>query len=148
VSLADFGCAGVVFALLLVYYGVVPGLVGLLLVFPMLLVAFLWATGLGIFLAAVNVRYRDVRYVVPFFVQTLLFVTPVIYAVSLVPARFQRLVYINPMTGVITAVRVELVHQGTVDWVGVAISVAVAVGSFFLGVIYFNRNERRFADVI
>ena len=148
VSVADFGFAALVLIGLMAYYGIAPGILGLLLVVPLLLSAFLWSSGVGMLLAAINVKYRDVRYVLPFLVQTMLFVTPVIYPVSFIPHRFQLVMYANPMAGVITAIRAELIHQGAVDWVGVGISIAVAAGAFVVGITYFTRSERRFADII
>jgi lipopolysaccharide transport system permease protein len=114
----------------------------------MLVVTWLAAAGLGTWLAAVNVKYRDVRQILPFFIQALMFVTPVIYAIGFVPARFREFIYINPMAGVITAIRAELTHQGSVAWSGVAISAAVSVILFVLGVLYFERTESRVADII
>jgi homopolymeric O-antigen transport system permease protein len=148
VSLADFGFAALVLASLMAFYGIEPGAAGLALVLPMLFVAFLWAAGLGMFLAAVNVKYRDVRYALPFLVQTMLFVTPVIYPVSFIPERFQLLMYANPMAGVITVMRAELLHQGGVDWAGVGLSVGVAVLAAAVGLRHFTRSERQFADII
>jgi lipopolysaccharide transport system permease protein len=148
VSLADFFFASTVYIGLMVYYGVKPGLTGLLLVIPMLLISWVAAAGLGTYLAALNVKYRDVRQILPFFVQALLFVTPVIYALSFVPARFREFVYLNPMAGVITAMRAELIHQGSVSWGGVALSAAMAVVFFVFGVFYFERTEARIADII
>jgi lipopolysaccharide transport system permease protein len=148
VALIDFGCAALVYVALMIYYGVVPGAVGVLLVIPMLFVSWLAAAGLGAWLASVNVKYRDVRQILPFFIQALMFVTPVIYALSFVPSRFREFVYLNPMAGVITAMRAELIHQGTVDWSGVAISVVVAGVLFVVGVAYFEWTEARIADII
>jgi lipopolysaccharide transport system permease protein len=148
VALVDFGCAALVYIALMIYYGVVPGLVGVLLVVPMLFVSWLAAAGMGAWLASVNVKYRDVRQILPFFIQALMFVTPVIYALSFVPSRFREFVYLNPMAGVITAMRAELIHQGTVEWSGVAISIAVAALLFILGVAYFEWTESRIADII
>lgn len=144
----DFVCAATVFIALMVYYRVAPGLGGLLLVVPMLFVTWLAAAGIGTWLASVNVKYRDVRQILPFFIQALMFVTPVIYALSFVPNRFREFVYLNPMAGVITAMRAELVHQGTVAWSGVAISAGVAAVLFVLGVLYFEWTESRIADII
>jgi lipopolysaccharide transport system permease protein len=148
VSLVDFLFATTVYIGLMIYYGVKPGLTGVLLVIPMLLISWVAAAGLGTYLAALNVKYRDVRQILPFFVQALLFVTPVIYALSFVPARFREFVYLNPMAGVITAMRAELIHQGTVSWSGVALSAAMAVVLFVCGVFYFERTEARIADII
>jgi lipopolysaccharide transport system permease protein len=148
VSLIDFACAVSVYVALMLYYRVTPGLMGVLLVIPMLAISWTAAAGLGTWLAAVNVKYRDVRQILPFFIQALMFVTPVIYALAFVPARFREFVYLNPMAGVITAMRAELIHQGAVAWSGVAISAGVAVILFALGVLYFERTESRIADII
>ena len=148
VALIDFVCAVSVYVALMLYYRVTPGLIGIVLVIPMLAISWIAAAGLGTWLAAVNVKYRDVRQILPFFIQTLMFVTPVIYALAFVPARFREFVYLNPMAGVITAMRAELIHQGTVAWSGVAISAGVAVILFVLGVFYFERTESRIADII
>lgn len=147
VFVVDFAFAVAVLVGVMAFYEVRPGLSGVALALPMLLVTLLWACGLGAFFAAVNVRYRDVKFAVPFLVQTLLFVTPVIYAVGLIPQAFQIFTYINPMTGVITSMRAELVHQGSVSWPGVAISCVAAVAAAYLGTRYFVRGERRFADI-
>jgi lipopolysaccharide transport system permease protein len=148
VSVVDFIFASTVYVALMIYYHVTPGLFGVLLVLPMLLISWIAAAGLGTYLAALNVKYRDVRQILPFFIQTLLFVTPVIYAVSFVPDRFREFIYLNPMAGVITAMRAELIHQGTVAWSGVALSAGMAVVLFVLGVLYFERTESRIADII
>jgi lipopolysaccharide transport system permease protein len=147
VYVVDFAVASLVLVVVMASYAVRPGLPGIALAFPMLLVTLLWAAGLGAFFAAVNVRYRDVKFAVPFLVQTMLFVTPVIYPVSYIPKAFQIFMYLNPMAGVVTAIRAELIQQGTVSWGGLAISSAVAVATAYLGTRYFVRAERTFADI-
>jgi homopolymeric O-antigen transport system permease protein len=148
VPFIDFLCATTIYIGLMIYYQVAPGLMGLAMLLPMLLITWLAAAGLGTWLASVNVKYRDVRQILPFFLQALLFVTPVIYALSFVPSRFREFVYLNPMAGVITAMRAELINQGSVEWSGVAISAVVAIVLFVLGVLYFEWTESRIADVI
>jgi lipopolysaccharide transport system permease protein len=147
VYVADFAVASIVLIGVMAFYDVRPGLLGIALAFPMLIVTLLWAGGLGMFFGALNVRYRDVKFAVPFLVQTMLIVTPVIYPVSYIPERFQVFMYLNPMAGVITAMRAELIHQGTVSWVGVGVSSVVAIVAAYLGTRYFVRSERRFADI-
>ncbi len=147
-GLVDFLFASVVFAALLVYYGIVPGAVGLLLVIPMLALTALSSLGLGLFFTALNVKYRDVRALLPFLVQLGLFLTPVIYPVSLVPQRYHWLLDLNPMAGVIGTMRAALIHQGTIPWSAVGIGTLVAVTVFCLGLRYFVATERRFADII
>ncbi|HEY2374029.1 MAG TPA: ABC transporter permease [Gaiellaceae bacterium] len=148
VTVVDFLCASSVYVALMVYYRVIPGMLGVLLVVPMLLITWLAGAGLGTWLAALNVKYRDVRQILPFFIQALMFVTPVIYALAFVPDRFREFVYLNPMAGVITAMRAELIHQGSVAWSGVAISAAISVLLFAFGVLYFERAEAGIADII
>jgi lipopolysaccharide transport system permease protein len=148
VTLVDFVCALSVYVALMVYYRVTPGWVGALIVVPMLFISWLAGAGLGTWLAALNVKYRDVRQILPFFIQALMFVTPVIYALSFVPDKYREFVYLNPMAGVITAMRAELIHQGSVAWSGVAISAAVSVLFFVFGVLYFSWTEQRVADII
>lgn len=143
----DFVFALLVLVGLMVFYGVRPGLLGIGLVVPMLVITLLWSAGLGLFFSAVNVRYRDVKYVLPFLTQTMMFVTPLIYPLSFIPARFQLLMYANPMAGVVTAIRSELVHQGSVSWAGLGLSSAVAVAAVVVGTRYFVRAERHFPDI-
>lgn len=148
VGLVDFFFASLVFIGLMIYFQIVPGLSGILLFLPMLLVTFLAAAGLGLFFATVNVKYRDVRQLLPFLIQVLLFLTPVIYPVTLVPERYQWLLYLNPMTGVITAMRSSLLHEGPLRWDLIPISISVALVLFVFGFWYFKRKERGIADII
>ncbi len=130
---------------------IVPGLDGVLLVVPMVLLmtAFLTAAGIGLFFGALNVKYRDVRFVVPFMLQLLLFLTPIIYPLTLVPQRFRWIVlYLNPLTGVIQTVRAGTLHEGSIDWSGLGISTVAAAMMLALGFAYFKTQERRFADII
>lgn len=148
VNLVDFGFAFLVYAALLVYYQITPGLAGVLLFLPMLALTYVAASGLGLFFAAFNVRYRDVRFIVPFIVSTFLFLTPVIYPVALVPERYQWLLYLNPMTGIIQTMRAATLHEGTIPWAMFGISLASMACMLVLGVFYFLRRERDFADYI
>ena len=148
VNLADFVFAFVLYAALLLYYRVTPGLAGVVMLLPMLALTFFAATGMGLFFGALNVRYRDVRFVVPFLVSSLIYLTPVIYPVSLVPERYQWLLYLNPMTGVIQTMRAGALHQGAIPWSMLLVSVASTVCTVVLGLFYFLRQERSFADYI
>jgi lipopolysaccharide transport system permease protein len=148
VALIDFGFASLVFAGLMVYYHTVPSLLGLLLVIPMVVITFIGASGIGFFLAALNVKYRDVKQALPFFVQIGLFVTPVIYPISHIPHRIAWLFYINPMTGVIGTIRAGLLGQGQVSWTLIALSTVISLLLFAGGLLYFRAREREFADII
>ncbi|HSX17903.1 MAG TPA: ABC transporter permease [Candidatus Saccharimonadales bacterium] len=147
-GLVDFFFAGLVFAGLMVYYHIVPGVAGLLLLGPMLLLSLITALGLGCIFAALNVRYRDIRAAVPFVIQIGLFLTPIIYPVSLIPHKYQWLLSLNPMASVINTMRASLLHYGAINWAGIGISSLVALGLLFLGVLFFGRAERKFADII
>lgn len=148
VGLVDFFFALVIFAGLMFYFDIAPSLAGVLLLIPMLLLSFIAASGIGMFLASLNVKYRDVRQALPFFIQTLLFLTPVIYPVSLVPGRFQWLLYLNPMTGVISTMRAGLLNEAPIPYHLLGLSVISAVLLFIIGFTYFKRREREVADII
>lgn len=145
--LVDFAFALVVLVGIMVYYQFAPSLVGVLLLPVLVLLSFLSASGLGAFLAAINVRYRDVREALPFVIQTLFFVTPVIYPTTLLPERFRWLLGLNPMTGVIEAARAGIVGDRPVNVQLLLVSAAIAVTFFLVGIFYFRRTERVFADV-
>ena len=105
------------------------------------------AAGLGLILSAWNVRFRDVKYAVPFFLQMGLFLTPVIYALDYVPTRLRPLMALNPMTGVVMGARYAFL--GTpVQWNLVILSLAVGLALFVAGLFVFRRMETRFADII
>ena len=148
VALIDFCFAFLVFAGLMIYYHIAPGIAGLLFLVPAILITFIAASGLGMFLSAVNVKYRDVGQIVPFMIQIGLFLTPVIYPISLVPQRFQWILYLNPMTGVINAMRTWWLHQGTINTRLLGLSILSALVLFIVGYIYFKSKEKEFADII
>ena len=146
-GLVDFLVATLVLIGLMVYYKIAPSWG--ILVWPLAVVTLiLLALGVGMFLAALNVRFRDIKYALPFGVQLLLFLTPIIYPSSIVPERFQVLLSLNPLTGIIEACRASLLPTHSVDWSMLGVSIAVTVGLFLVGAIYFERTQRSFADVI
>lgn len=148
VALIDFFFAFLVFILLMIYYHIMPGWAGVIFLIPAIIITFAAAAGLGFFLSAVNVKYRDIQQIVPFFIQIGLFLTPVIYPVTLVPQRFQWILYLNPMTGVITAIRSWWLHQGTVNAGLLVISIISSIVLLLAGFIYFKSREKEFADII
>lgn len=148
VALIDFLFASIIFIGLMIYFQFVPTLLGVVLIIPAIFVTFLAATGPGLFLAAVNVKYRDVKQALPFLVQLGLFLTPVIYPVTAIPEQYQWILYLNPMTGVINAMRASLLGSGAIDWALTALSVAMAVIMFIGGLYYFKGREKEFADII
>lgn len=146
-SLVDFVVAGGVLAALFIYYRV-PVSPRFLLVVPFSLLAIASSAMAAIWLSAANVLYRDVQYVVPFILQIFLYVSPVAYDVSSVPAGAARAAYaLNPMVGVIQGFRSALL--GTpLDTSSVLLSVVVTVVGLVLGLMFFRRVERVFADVV
>ncbi len=147
VFLLDFIIASSVLAGLMVYYRYMPLWYGFALLIPCLLITFLTFSGLGLGLAALNVKYRDVRYALPFFIQLLLFVTPVIYPLTLLGSH-RWLWYLNPMSGVIDAMRVGLTGVGSINWELLGASLGISIVVFFLGLLYFNKTEHYFADIV
>jgi lipopolysaccharide transport system permease protein len=119
-----------------------------LLMLPIFILgAFLAAGGIGLVLSALNVTFRDVKYAVPFLIQMGIFITPVIYPVRYIPERWQIMAGLNPMTGVVLGFRHALLGS-PVAWSLVAVSLAMSVGLFAVGLMTFRRMERRFADII
>lgn len=104
--------------------------------------------GVGMLLAALNVRYRDVKYTIPFLTQIGLFVTPIIYPVSFLPHRYQGWLALNPMAGVIEGFRGCLLGVGSVDWGLIASSWAVTLLMLLIGGLHFRSTERVFADIV
>lgn len=148
IGLIDFVISFGVLAGVAIYYRFAPGLIGLLLIVPLLALSFLAAAGTGMLFAALGARYRDARRALPFLVQTLFFFTPVIYPITLIPAKYQWLIYLNPMAGVISVARSTLLHQGSVNLGQVAISVAASVVLAVVGLWYFHRKVGIFVDVL
>lgn len=145
--LVDFFVASIVLVGLMVYYGFYPNIVDLLVLPLLLAITFFAALGSGLFLAAINVKYRDVRYVLPYFIQMMLFVTPVIYPASLT-GKYSWLLALNPMTGVIKAARAVVLGTEPVNWLLIGLSSLAVVIMFIIGLILFKKTERYFADII
>jgi len=112
------------------------------------LFAVLTALAVGLWLSALNVQYRDVRYTIPFLTQFWMFLTPIAYPASLVPAAYRPLYGLNPMTGVVEGFRWALLGTDAPDWGLMAVSAGVVVVLLAGGVLYFRRMEKTFADVV
>jgi len=146
-GLVDFAIASVILAGMMVYYQFVPTLE--LLLWPLLVVLLVaLAFGVGMIFAAVNVRYRDVQYALPFCVQLLMFLSPVIYPANIISEDWQFLFALNPLTGIIEAFRASLVPSTTVDWKLLGIAAGMTVLILAVSTVYFKRTERSFADII
>lgn len=148
VTLVDFFFAFLVFGGILIYYQFLPNFSGLLFLPIAILITLIASLGLGSFLAAFNVRYRDVRYALPFFIQLLIFVTPVIYPVSVVSENYRWILFLNPMTGAIETFKAMFLGTTSVDWMMFIISFSVSIILLIFGIWYFLRAEKTFADLI
>jgi lipopolysaccharide transport system permease protein len=147
-AFVDFLVTMLVLLVLLVVYRVTPYWQFFAFLPLAILITVLTTAGLGLLLASVNIKYRDVRYVIPFFLQTLIFVTPVIYPLNIVRPSFQYLLALNPMTGVIDTLRSTL-SSGTVTHPEMlALAFVSSVIMFVVGLLYFRSTERFFADII
>ena len=146
-KIVDFAIAAIILIGLMIYYGYTPTGTGLAMIPILLVIAFVSAIGLGLILASINVKYRDVRYALPFFIQLLLFITPVIYPASIAGV-YSKILALNPMTGVIQTARAALLGATDVNWMLVWASATVAIILLVIGITYFKKTERYFADII
>jgi lipopolysaccharide transport system permease protein len=146
-GLVDFAISFGVLLLFMLYYGVVPT-VFILTVPLFVMLAVLAALSVGIWLSALNVEFRDVRYTIPFLTQLWLFLTPLAYASSLIPPRWRVIYGLNPMAGVVEGFRWALLGQTAAPGLLLAASVSVVVLLLVGGMFYFRRMERTFADVV
>ena len=145
-GLVDLALAFVILAALMAYYGV--GATGSLILVPVLTMLLLLLTlSVGTFLAALHVKYRDIRHAVPFMLQLWMFASPVIYPATLIPERWRWVLGLNPMTGIIEAFRGAL-FGGKIDWRLLAVSAAVTLALLLYSCVAFRRMEKSFADVI
>jgi lipopolysaccharide transport system permease protein len=146
VGLIDFAIASSILLLMMLWYGV--GWSVNLLMAPVLVVVVIFtALGVGTLLAALNVAYRDFRYVIPFLVQIWMYATPVVYSKEIVPDEWRWLLFLNPMAGTIDAFRSTFLGK-PFDFSAIGISLAIAAAIFVWGIAYFEKVERRFADII
>ena len=147
VALFDFIMAFVVYIWLLIYYKSSVNLM-IIIYFPLsLLITILTTFGLGAFIAALNVKYRDFRYLIPFMIQVLFFLTPVIYPVSITKIEWMKnLLLLNPMTGAIDLIRSTITHA-PINWPLILLSTTTALALFLVGLFYFRKTEYYFADL-
>ncbi|MBI1335747.1 MAG: ABC transporter permease [Phycisphaera sp.] len=144
-SLVDMAISMGVYAVILTIYQQVPS--WQVVFIPFLVVLTIMATlGLGYVLAALTVSYRDFRYIIPFVLQAMMYLSPVVYPVSLVPAKYQPLLALNPMAGIIDGYRCAILGK---EWnfTTLGISATTTVALFFFGLYFFRKTERRFADI-
>jgi lipopolysaccharide transport system permease protein len=143
----DFALAFLILVALMVYYGIAPT-IGVVALPAFFLLAAAAATGLGAWLAALNVKYRDVRFVVPFLLQLWLFATPIVYSIDKLHEPWKTLFGLNPMAGVVLGFRWALAGGAAPSGLLVLISAVSGLVMLVAGVLYFGRTEKTFADVI
>ena len=146
-GLVDFVIGTIMLVGFIVYYGFPLGwhlLLWPVLVVPLVLLAF----GISAFLAALNVKYRDIKYAIPFGIQLWLFITPIIYPSSIFPERFRWILALNPLSGLIETFRYAVVPNQTIHWDLLSLSLVTTLLAAVFGVMYFKRTERAFADIV
>ena len=146
-GLIDFGLASIILLGMMIYYQIPLswGLASLpLLVIPLLLLVL----GVGMIFSSLNVKYRDIRHALPFIAQIWLFMTPVIYPTSIIPERLKAFIALNPTVGLIEAFRGVILPTREVDWPLFGVSAAVTLLVFVIGILYFRKTEKEFADII
>jgi lipopolysaccharide transport system permease protein len=146
-GLVDFAIAFVILIAMMFFYGIVPKIT--IFIFPLfLLLAMITALGMGLWLSALNVQYRDVRYAVPFLTQLWFFITPVVYPSTLLPEKWRILYGLNPMVGVVEGFRWALLGKLTPNIPMLITSAVVALLLLITGSFYFRRMEDVFADIV
>ena len=143
----DAGVSLILLVCMLAFYGVTP--TPALIAMPVFLgLAFLAAVAVGVWLSALNVQYRDVRYTIPFLVQLWFYATPIVYPAGLITGPWRFVLALNPLTGVVEGCRWALIGAGTLDGLALAFSIGLTFMLLIAGLHYFRRVERRFADVV
>jgi lipopolysaccharide transport system permease protein len=145
--LIDLSFGLLILGALMAWHGIVPGM-GLLLLPIWLLITLALALAIGLWLGPVNVRFRDVMHTLPFLTQVWMYATPIVYPLSMVPAKWQPIYSLNPMVGIIEGFRWSLLGTGELHVMAIGISVAVISLALVCGLVYFRKMERSFADVI
>ena len=154
-GLVDFAIAFLVLIGMIFYYNNVPGEYDSISISPTILtlpffifLALVTALGVGLWLSALNVRYRDINYILPFLTQFWLFITPVAYPASMIPVQWRWLYALNPMTGVVEGFRWALLGTGSGPDLMLAVSTTISILALISGLFYFRRMERTFADMV
>jgi lipopolysaccharide transport system permease protein len=147
VGLVDFAVAFLLLIGMMFWYGFSPNW-GVVLLPVFIFLSLLTALGTGLWLTSLNVKFRDVKFVVPFFTQIWMYASPIIYPSSLIPEKFRALYGLNPMVGIIEGFRWALIGQAAPDWTMMAVSCLVVLGLLVSGLLYFRNMEKIFADII
>jgi len=146
-GLVDLAIALIVLVPLMIYYKASVG-VGVVMIPLLLALCALLALGVGMWLSALNVKYRDIRYAIPFLIQLWMFASPVIYPASLLPEKWRWILFLNPLTGIIDNFRIALFGGQSFAWKSLGISAVVTIFVLFYSAYSFRRMERHFADIV
>jgi lipopolysaccharide transport system permease protein len=146
-GLIDAAIASVMLIALMLYFHV-PFTAELLLYPVFMIPLVLFTTAVGMLFAALNVKYRDIKYTIPFFIQAMFFLSPVIYPPSIVPEKYAFLLPLNPMVGILDSFRASVLPTRSVAWGDLGIATAITLLWFVIASVYFYRTERQFADLI
>lgn len=146
-KLVDFGISAFILMIMMFFYGYVPQIESIIVIPIVLGISFMVSVGLGLILASINVKYRDVRHALPFFIQILLFLTPVIYPAG-IAGKYSWLLALNPMTGAIQNARASLLGTTPINWLLILISLIASLSLLAIGIYVFKKVERYFADII
>jgi lipopolysaccharide transport system permease protein len=146
-GIVDFAVATLMLVAIPIYYRI-PFSTEMLLWPVLLLPLIVFTTAVGMLFAALNVKFRDIKYTIPFFIQAMLFLSPVFYPSTLVPKKWAFLLHLNPMVGILDSFRASVLPAQTIDWGALGIATAVTVALFAVAAVYFYRTERTFADLI
>jgi lipopolysaccharide transport system permease protein len=146
-GVVDFGIASVVLIGMMFYYRMPVPVT--LLWWPVFLIPLVvFATSIGMIFSALNVKYRDMKYTIPFFIQAMLFLSPVIYGTGTVPEKYRTFLHLNPLVGIIDAFRAAALPTRVIDWHALGVASLITLGLFVVASMYFYRTERSFADLI
>lgn len=146
-GLLDLAIASMLLAALMAWHGIMPALAALLMVPLLVALLAITAFGIGTWLAALNIQFRDVKYATPFLAQVWFYASPIVYPTSLVPAEYRFLYALNPMVGIMEGFRAVLLGTQALPWSALAVSTAASLLLLVTGTLYFRRTERVFADV-
>lgn len=145
-GLVDFFIAFGILVLMMIWYGAGFS-VNLIMLLPLIFLTLSVAVAVGVLMSALNVKYRDIRFALPFLIQIWMFATPIIYPSSLIPEKWRILLAINPMAGIIEGFRSALFGRDF-DWILLGISAVISIIIFIVSAIIFRRMEKEFADII
>ncbi len=147
-GLVDLSINLIILVIFILYFEIIPATVTLIVITLGVSITFLTASGLGLLLSSLNVKYRDIRYILPFFIQIFLFLTPVIYPLSTLRDSLRIILLLNPLAGVIESTRSAIGGSSHLDYGILTVSLVSSIVIFLLGLIYFRTTERFFADII